>query len=285
MMTNGAQTKFLHAVWRASRAVAFIIAALTMPVAAEPDGRTEAIKPPEGDHPYPELWSGWHYAAPETQAMQDDDIANPAMAWNDIGAELWSKIEGESKKSCQECHGEAARSMKGVGATYPVYFEPLKKLVNVENRINLCRVKFMKAKPLKYESDDMLAMAIYVKNHSFGQPVNVKIDGPAKDFFEKGKAFYDQRRGQLDFACSNCHNEYWGQKIRMDTMSQGHSNGFPTYRSEWQRPGSIHRRFVACNTMVRSQPYPLGSDDYVNLELYLAWRGQGLLVETPSVRF
>ena len=280
--SNSAALRFGYWV---ARLAALLALAWIGPAAAEPDGRKEAIKPPSEEHPYPELWSGAHYAAPETQAMQDDDIENPAMAWNDMGEELWSKPGGEAKKSCQDCHGEAAKSMKGVGASYPVYFEPEKKLVNVENRINLCRKKFMKAKPWKYESDDMLAMTIYVKNQSRSLPVNVKIDGPAKDFFERGKAFYHQRRGQLDFSCANCHTKYWGQKIRMDTMSQGQSNGFPTYRSEWQKPGSIHRRFVACNTMVRSQPFPLGSDDYVNLELYLAWRGQGLPVETPSVRF
>ncbi len=266
-------------------ASALIAVALALPAVAEPDGRTEPIKPPSEDHPYPELWSGWHYAAPETQAMQDEEFENPAMAWNDIGKDLWSKPDGEAKKSCQDCHGDAAKSMKGVGATYPVYFEPEKKLINVENRINLCRTKFMKAKPWAYESQELLAMTIYVKHQSFGLPVNVKIDGPAKEFFERGKAFYFERRGQLDFACANCHTKYWGQKIRMDTMSQGQSNGFPTYRSEWQSVGSLHRRFTACNVMVRATPYPLGSDEYVNLELYLAWRGQGLPVETPSVRF
>ena len=267
-------------------ALAIIAAyALAGPAAAEPDGRTEAIKPPSGDHPYPELWSGWRYAAPETRAMQDDDFENPAMAWNDIGGDTWSKPDGKAKKSCQDCHGDAAKSMKGVGATYPAYYEPWKKLINVEQRINLCREKFMTAKPWKHESEELLAMTIYVKNQSRGLPVNVKIDGPAKEFFDKGKTFYHQRRGQLGFACANCHTKFWGQKIRMDTLSQGQSNGFPTYRSEWQKPGSLHRRFVVCNTLTRSKPFPMGSDDYINLELYLAWRGQGLRVETPSVRF
>ena len=30
--------------------------------------------------------------------------------------------------------------------------------------------------------------------------------------------------------------------------------------------------------------YKRGSPEYTNLELYLAWRGMGLKVETPSVR-
>ena len=75
-----------------------------------------------------------------------------------------------------------------------------------------------------------------------------------------------------------------GNKIRANTLSEGHSNGFPTYRLKWQKPGSIHRRFRGCNKQVRSKPYGYGSDEYVNLELYVAWRGRGLSVETPAVR-
>ena len=62
------------------------------------------------------------------------------------------------------------------------------------------------------------------------------------------------------------------------------SNGFPTYRLKWQKPGSIHRRFRGCNKQVRATPYGYGSDEYVNLELFVAWRGNGLPVETPAVR-
>jgi sulfur-oxidizing protein SoxA len=35
---------------------------------------------------------------------------------------------------------------------------------------------------------------------------------------------------------------------------------------------------------MRAEPYELGSPEFVALELYLAWRGKGLPVETPAVR-
>jgi sulfur-oxidizing protein SoxA len=104
-------------------------------------------------------------------------------------------------------------------------------------------------------------------------------------FFEKGKAFYYKRLGQLDMACAHCHEKYYGKKFRMNTLSQGMSNGFPTYRLLWQKPGSLHRMFTGCNYMVRAKLFKKGSDEYMNLELYLAWRGMGLPVETPAVRF
>jgi sulfur-oxidizing protein SoxA len=100
----------------------------------------------------------------------------------------------------------------------------------------------------------------------------------------QAKKFFEEKRGQLAMSCANCHEENNGMKIRANTLSEGQSNGFPTYRLKWQKPGSIHRRFRGCNKQVRSKPYGYGSDEYVNLELFVAWRGRGLSVETPAVR-
>lgn len=228
--------------------------------------------------------SGYVYMTKETRAMQDDDMANPASLWLDRGAELWSKVDGDAKKSCKSCHKDAATSMKGVGATYPKYNKKLGKPINIEQQINKCRVANMKAKPFKYESRDMLGLTIYVKNQSRGMPMNVKVDGVMKPFFEKGKAFYNERRGQLDMACKHCHVNYAGHMIRANLLSEGQINGFPTYRLKWQGVGSLHRRFRGCNKQVRAKPFKSGSDEYVNLEVYLGWRARGLPVETPSVR-
>jgi sulfur-oxidizing protein SoxA len=42
--------------------------------------------------------------------------------------------------------------------------------------------------------------------------------------------------------------------------------------------------FAWCNEAVRAKPYPAGSQEYVDLELYERWRGRGLPVETPAIR-
>ncbi len=228
--------------------------------------------------------TGYTFAKPETRAIQDDDFTNPAFLWVDYGEELWSQVEGEAGKSCASCHEDAATTMKGVGASYPKYFEPWKKLINLEQQINFCRTENMKAKAWKWESRELLGMTAYVRLQSRGMPINVKIDGPAAPFYEKGKAFYYQRRGQLDMACANCHVDNPGNMIRANLLSQGQSNGFPTYRLKWQKLGSLHRRFRGCNKRVRATPYKYGADEYVNLELFLSHRGQGLPVETPAVR-
>lgn len=228
--------------------------------------------------------SGYTYAKAETRAIQDDDFENPGMLWVEHGEEVWNEVNGAAGKSCATCHNDASESMKGVGATYPKIEKDTGKLTNVEDRVNRCLTENMKAKKWKYDSRNMLGVVSYVKRQSHGESVNVKIDGAAVPWFEKGKAFYNQRRGQLDMACSNCHVDNAGKMIRANTLSQGQGNGFPTYRLKWQKPGSLHRRFRGCNKQVRAKPFKTGSDEYLALELYVMHRAQGLPVETPAVR-
>jgi len=242
-----------------------------------------AIEPQPGN-PLPELISGYEFRDEKTKQLQDDDFENPAFLWMERGEELWDTAEGEAGKSCSSCHEAAEDTMQGVAATYPKVNEALGKPINLEQRINMCRTDNMKAEPWKYESDELLGMTVFVRHQSRGMSVNVAVDGAAAPFFEKGKEFYYGRRGQLDMSCANCHEDYYGTRIRADMLSQGHSNGFPTYRLKWQKVGSLHRRFRGCNEQVRATKMPYGIDDYVNLELYLAWRGNGMPIETPAVR-
>jgi sulfur-oxidizing protein SoxA len=241
------------------------------------------VAPPAGSA-LPELISGYYFLKDETKGMQDDDFLNPGMLWVGFGQEMWSVVEGEAGKSCQNCHDDAEETMKGVGASYPKYHEPWGKLINLEQRINLCRTENMKAPAWQWESDELLAMTAYVRHQSRGMSVRVRIDGPARPLFDKGKEFYYRRRGLFDMACSHCHDKYYGRYLRANWLSQGHTNSFPAYRLPWQRLGSLHHMFQVCNKRLRSEPYDYGTDEYVNLELYMAWRGSGLPVETPAVR-
>jgi len=230
------------------------------------------------------LRSGYLFLGPGTRALQDDDFLNPGMFAVDRGRALWTRVEGGEGLSCASCHEDAETSMHGVAARYPVYDEAQDGLVNLELRINEMRTEYMGAEPFPYESDDMLALAAFVSHQSRGMPMQVEIDGPAAPFFDQGRDFYFERRGQLDLSCSQCHDDLVGERLRGDLISQGHVNGFPFYRIMWGSMGSRHRMFEWCNTSVRAEPYALGSQEYLELELYLAWRGSGLPIETPAVR-
>ncbi len=230
------------------------------------------------------LKSGYTYSTPETQAIQDDDFSNPAFMWVDGAAEDWNKAEGKAGKSCASCHNKAEESMKGVSITFPKYNKGDKKLRALQHQINSCRTTKMKAKAWKWEGDEMLGMTSYVKLQSRGMPINVSVTGAAKPFYEKGKAFFNQRRGQMDMACSNCHIPYPGVRIRANLLSNGLPNGFPSFRLKWQKLGSLHRRFRGCNKNIRATPYKQGTDEYTNLELFITHRARGVKSEAPGVR-
>ena len=223
---------------------------------------------------------GRAYQSEATQRLEADDAANAGMLWVERGATLWT----EGDKSCAGCHGNAQTSMKGVAARYPAIDTPSGRLLAIEGRIDQCRVERQGGPALKYESDDLLALTAYVTHQSRGLPRTAAIDGPAKPFFERGRAFFMTRQGQLNVACTQCHDDNVGRHLRGDRISQGQTEGWPAYRLEWQTLGSLHRRLRACSLGVRADILDYGSPEYVALELYLAWRGEGLSIASPGVR-
>ncbi len=228
--------------------------------------------------------SGYTYLSEEHRQLQDDAFGNPGMLWIERGRELWGRTQGDDQQACTSCHGDAATSMRGVRVHYPQFDPRTEKLINLEQQINRCRTEQLQVEAYPYESEALLALSAFVSSQSRGMLLSVDVEGPVAPFFEAGKAFFMRRRGQLDMACSHCHDEYAGQRLRGEVVSQGQTNGFPVYRLSWQTLGSTHRMFAWCNTAIRAQPLAYGADDYVNLELYMAWRGRGLPVEAPSVR-
>ena len=90
--------------------------------------------------------------------------------------------------------------------------------------------------------------------------------------------------GQLDLSCAECHDARWGGRLGGSTIPQGHPNGYPLYRLEWQGLGSLQRRLKGCLTGVRAEPWPADAPEWVELELHLQRRGAGLPMETPAVR-
>jgi sulfur-oxidizing protein SoxA len=227
--------------------------------------------------------SGYDDAGPQTRAMQDDDTANPAFLWVQQGEALWQERAGQAAKSCADCHGEAS-SMRGVAARYPAWDKALARPLDLEQRINQCRTERQGAPELKPESDALIAITTFVGLQSRGLPVAVDVDGPARPFFEEGRKIFATRMGQLNLSCAQCHDDLAGQKLAGALIPQGHPNGYPLYRLEWQGMGGLTRRLRNCLNGVRSEPFEPGSPEQVALELYLAWRANGLKVETPGVR-
>ncbi|MBC7954741.1 MAG: sulfur oxidation c-type cytochrome SoxA [Cytophagales bacterium] len=222
--------------------------------------------------------------SPQTQAMQRDDTQNPAMLWVQDGAALWERAPNPSAKACAGCHAAATTSMRGVALRYPAFDAQLKRPVNLAQRINLCRERHQAAPPFAAESQELLALESFVALPSRGLPIAPPNDAKLQAARERGAAQYRQRIGQLDLSCAQCHDERAGLKLGGSVIPQGHANGYPLYRLEWQGLGSLQRRLRNCMTGVRAEAFPYGSQALVELELYLAWRDRGMKAEAPAVR-
>ena len=234
--------------------------------------------------PLDKLQSGLAFTGPEILDLQADDFANPALPSMDKGAKLWKQVAGKSDKSCQSCHGELSANMKGVATRYPAIDKATGQLFNLEDRIRQCRQKNQKANEWPLESDELLAMTLYVTSASNGMPIQVSIDGKAQSHFEAGQKIFMTRQGQMNLACTQCHDQRYGIKLFTDKLSQGQPNAYPAYRIEWQRLASLERRLRFCYTGVKAELPPWGHKDMRDISLYLMWRSQGLKIEVPSVR-
>ena len=221
-----------------------------------------------GEIPLAERRSGYEFMGRETRAMQDDDATNPALFALLDGETLWQR--------------DAAQSMKGVAARYPAIVGA--KPLNLEQRINACRVEKQRAAAFAYESKELLALTAYVARQSRGLPIAIEANDTTRPFIDAGRALYERRQGQLNLACSQCHDDNWGRSLAGTPIPQAHPTGYPIYRLEWQAMGSLERRLRNCMIGARAEPYAYGSPEMVELELYLMWRARGMKLETPAVR-
>ena len=199
--------------------------------------------------------SGYDFMSRETRAMQDDDTANPGLLWVLEGETLWSRKAGAAGRACADCHGEARTSMKGVAARHPAFDAAKGRPVTLEQRINQCRIDRQQAPPLAWESRELLALTAYVARQSRGLPIDIAIDPRTQPFLDAGRATWDRRQGQLNLACSQCHDANWGRQLAGNVIPQAHPTGYPLYRLEWQSLGSLERRLRGCLSGIRAEPY------------------------------
>lgn len=228
--------------------------------------------------------SGREFQSKETRALEADEFAHPGMLWVEHGAKLWREVRGEAKKSCADCHGDAKDSMRGVAASYPKHDANIRTVLGLESRINHCATTRQRAAPMAYESRELLSLTAFIARQSKGFPIKVDTTGPASAVYERGRSLYFQRIGQMNLACTHCHDRNWGKTLLAESISQGQPDGWPAYRLEWQTLGSLQRRLRACFYGVRAEQPAFGSEDLVALELYLAKRADGLPVSAPGVR-
>jgi sulfur-oxidizing protein SoxA len=175
----------------------------------------------------------------------------------------------------------------GIANRYPFFDTGSGRVITLELAINECRLANGE-EPLAYEKGDIADISAYMHYTSRGNIINVQIpdDPRALAAYERGKAHFYAKRGQLNMACADCHVYNSGNKIRADLLSPalGQVTHFPVYRSKWGGIGTLHRRYVGCNKQVRAKPYAPQSEEYRDLEFFHTYMSNGLESNGPGAR-
>jgi sulfur-oxidizing protein SoxA len=175
----------------------------------------------------------------------------------------------------------------GVRQNYPYWDAERGMVKTLELEINECR-EANGEKALKYKRGAMADLSSYMTYTSRGGKINVEIpdDPRALKAYEEGRDFWYTKRGQLNMACADCHLNYSGSLLRTDVLSPalGHTSGFPVYRSKWGSMGTLHRRFGGCNEQVRAKSFAAQGPEYRNLEYFMSYMNNGLVINGPSAR-
>lgn len=229
--------------------------------------------------------SGYEFLTPSTQAMQDDEFANPGMLEVERGRRLFNTV-GVNGKTCASCHGEDGDRLdtKKI-AQFPVFNTAFNKPFLLQDQINQCWEDQLDNVPYIPDCVELVALEAFVRSKARGEVINVDVSGRLKPYYEAGRELYNTRFGQADMACTLCHDDHAGQRLRGQTLSQGQSNGFPEYRLGSGRMTSLQQRMTECFVSFRATPFDKGSAEFTNLEIYLNARGNGLKIETPAVRY
>ena len=175
----------------------------------------------------------------------------------------------------------------GIKQNYPRFDTDSGEIITLEVAINQCRIDNGEA-ALPWLTGELAAISAYMAYTSRGNTMSVVIpdDPRALKAYESGKEYYYTRRGQLEFACENCHMQSAGSLLRADRLSGmlGQATHWPVYRSKWGETGTLHKRFRECNAQVRAKPYDAQSQVYRELELFLSYMSNGMELNGPASR-
>ena len=129
-----------------------------------------------------------------------DATTNPAMWAVDKGEELFKKREAATGFACASCHGDAEKRFKTWAAGMPKWEPRLDKVLGIEEFV-FRHAKATTGASWLMESEENLAMAVYLRNLANGQPMQVDVTSAgAKEAAERGRALMDVKVGTLNFS-------------------------------------------------------------------------------------
>jgi sulfur-oxidizing protein SoxA len=236
-------------------------------------------------------------------ALDLEDMINGLYAFDEGAREQWLEMEdfppyeiaideGETAFNTSFANGKSYADCfenggMGIKQNFPYFDTESGEVITMELAINRCRTNNGE-EPLPWLTGELAQIAAYMAYTSRGNKMNVVIpdDPRALEAYESGKEYYYTRRGQLEFACENCHMQSAGNLLRADRLSGmlGQATHWPVYRSKWGETGTLHKRFQECNLQVRAEPYEPQSRQYRELEYFMSFMSNEMEMNGPATR-
>jgi L-cysteine S-thiosulfotransferase len=214
-----------------------------------------------------------------------DELENPGMWAIDKAPALWT-ASGPNGSSCSTCHTKPNEAFKTWAAAMPRWEPRLDRVLGVEEFVAR-HAKATTGHDWLMQSDENIALAVYLRYLANGTPINVDVaSGAAKAAYERGKELTALKVGQLNFSCNDCHEKSALKWVRGQWLvgQRGELDHFPTWRTSLQTTWDIRKRFQWCQVNIRANELPPDAKEYGDLELYLTAASAGLKLSVPGIR-
>ena len=200
----------------------------------------------------------------------------------EAGRKMWETPfkNGKTYASCLPSGG------KMIAGNYPKFDEAKGKVVTLNDVINDCRVANGEEAYKLTDAKTMGTLNAYLRSLSDGMLMNIKVEGPkAAAAYEDGKKTFYTRKGQLNFACSSCHVQNAGTRLRSELISPavGHAGHWPVFRGG-DTLVQLQQRYEGCFKSVRAVPAPAGTPTMNNLEYFHSALSNGMPMKANVFR-
>ena len=199
-----------------------------------------------------------------------------------IGKKTWDK-KFRNGKLFANCFPNAG---KRVAAAYPQFDSKARQVVTVDMALNRCLALHGEPEIDIANTNVMGPLNAYFKSLSDGQRLTVRVGSvQAREKFDSGRALFQRRIGQQDYACASCHVLKAGTTFGQQGLSAAVGQAVTWPRLQ---PGGrvlvLQMQFQQCMQRSGAEPFALGSEELNNLEYYHAFVSNGLPMRALAVK-
>ncbi|MCK4742257.1 MAG: sulfur oxidation c-type cytochrome SoxA [Sulfuriflexus sp.] len=246
----------------------------------------ETLNTPVAAPARPQIDSPNYYVAGEDLTLADIYIEEGQALFNKLGK------NGQSCASCHTSNNAKGPDLKNIATSYPKYDHELDKIMLIETRNNHCRQKYTNSHPYKLGSRSSNTLSAYVKYLSRNTPIKIVANTHTKEALRRGEQSFYKKTGQLSFSCANCHVDAANKWLRGQALSSIQAEGkhrhtaatWPKHFVALHDLGLIglQQRIRHCQIVTQTYPQNLGSDEYIDMELYITSLANGLPMQAPT---